>query len=69
MKSEPELIETRLEERDGAMWVSGICSYCWERMAFRAPRPGSLVQCPHGHPLRIEELHSEGLSGRATLSD
>jgi hypothetical protein len=60
------LTHTRLEQRDGATWVSGLCSFCWERLAFRAPPRGSAadVQCPNGHPLRIEDKRSEGGSTR-----
>jgi hypothetical protein len=56
------LIETRLEERDGATWVSGICPFCWDRFAFRAAAPGEVVRvpCPNGHPLRIENRRSAG---------
>jgi hypothetical protein len=56
------LAETRIEERDGATWVAGICPYCWERVAFHAPPRGTpeLVTCPNGHPLRIVAQTSEG---------
>lgn len=56
------LIETRLEERDGATWVSGICPFCWDRFAFPAPPAGEVVHvpCPNGHPLRIEDRRSAG---------
>jgi hypothetical protein len=61
------LIETRLEDRDGAEWVSGLCPFCWERVAFRAPRPGAaeIEQCPNGHPVRIVDLRSEGWAAHA----
>jgi hypothetical protein len=60
--AESVMVETRLEERDGATWVAGYCPYCWERLAFRAPRRGSTarVACPNGHPLRIADQTSEG---------
>jgi hypothetical protein len=62
------LAETRLEERDGATWVSGLCPFCWERVAFLAvPRGMSVTMlCPRGlHPLRVEDETSEGSrSGR-----
>jgi hypothetical protein len=56
------LLETRLEERDGATWVSGLCPYCWERHFFRAPPRGTAadVRCPNGHDLRIEDQTSAG---------
>jgi hypothetical protein len=59
-----ELAETRLEERDGARWVTGVCPFCWERLAFRAPEPGmsATVGCPNGHPRRIAGAPSEGAS-------
>lgn len=62
-KSEYVLAQTRLEERDGATWVSGLCPFCWERFAFRAPAPGAtaVVECPRGlHPLRIADRTSAG---------
>ncbi len=64
------LVETRLEERDGATWVSGYCPYCWERIAFLAPPPGTTprVACPNGHPLRIADQRSEGASPAAAVS-
>jgi hypothetical protein len=58
------LAETQLEERDGALWVSGLCPPCWERLAFRVPArgmsKGEAVFCPHGHLLRIVEQTSAG---------
>jgi hypothetical protein len=56
------LTETRIEERDGATWVAGLCPYCWERVAFHAPPRGTSqqVSCPNGHPLRIVAQTSEG---------
>jgi hypothetical protein len=56
------LIETRLEERDGTTWVSGLCPFCWDRFAFPAPPAGKVVRvpCPNGHPLRIEDPRSAG---------
>ena len=59
----PVLAATQLELRDGATWVSGLCPFCWERVAFPASREGSAttVQCPCGHhPLRILALRSAG---------
>jgi hypothetical protein len=62
--SEPEFLfaETQLEERDGALWVSGLCPGCWERLAFRAPPKGrtARVRCSNGHRLCIVELTSAG---------
>ena len=63
------LAETRLEERDGGTWVSGLCPYCWERQFFRAPPRGTSVdvQCPSGHDLRIEGQTSAGLAQGSAL--
>jgi hypothetical protein len=62
--SQPEyvLTQTRLEERDGAIWVTGICPFCWDRVAFHAPPLGTNIEvrCPNGHPLRIADQTSEG---------
>jgi hypothetical protein len=70
MRHHPDYVleQTRLEERDGGTWVSGLCSYCWERLAFHAPPRGTTVQvcCPNGHPLSISDLTSEG---RRPLAD
>jgi len=65
---DPVLIETRLERRDGATWVSGICPFCWEREAFRAPLRGTsaVVQCINGHPIRIEGQTTAGEHARPT---
>lgn len=61
--------ETQLEERDGALWVSGRCPACWERFAFRSPARGKSeseqVRCPNGHPLRIVEQTSAGSNASA----
>lgn len=59
-----ELVETRLEERDGGTWVAGLCSNCREPIAVRMiaggpPRAGA---CPNGHRVRVRELHSAGAS-------
>jgi hypothetical protein len=63
------LAETRLEERDGATWVSGLCPYCWERLAFLAPPRGAAVTvwCPNGHSLRIVNQTSEGAVAHAMM--
>jgi hypothetical protein len=57
-----KLIETRIEERDGTTWITGLCVFCWERFGFHAPPEGTtpLVACPNGHDLRIVERHSAG---------
>ena len=64
---EYELAETRLEERDGAIWVRGTCPFCWEELAFPAPARGTTVrvECPNGHPLRIADQTSEGSAAHA----
>lgn len=59
-----ELVETRLEERDGGMWIAGHCSNCREPMAVlavagEAPRAG---KCPNGHRVRVREHQSAGSS-------
>jgi hypothetical protein len=60
------LAETRLEERDGSTWVSGLCPYCWERYFFRAPPVGTTVtvRCPNEHTLQIVDQTSEGSQAR-----
>jgi hypothetical protein len=62
------LVQTRLEERDGAIWVTGVCPFCWERLAFRAPPRGTSVevQCPNGHALRIADQTTEGTAAPAS---
>jgi hypothetical protein len=64
------LADTRLEFRDGATWVSGLCPSCWERLAFHAPPRGSTAQvrCPNGHLLEISDQTSEGGSAYAQRS-
>jgi hypothetical protein len=56
------LAQTEIEERDGGTWVSGLCPYCWERLAYLAPPEGTAitVQCPNGHSLRIVDQRSAG---------
>jgi hypothetical protein len=63
--AETVLAETRIEERDGGTWVSGLCPYCWERHFFRAPpdRSTVVVRCPGGHLLRIASQTSAGARG------
>lgn len=62
------LAETRLEERDGATWVSGLCPFCWERIAFHAPPRGSNAEmkCPNGHLVLVTEQTSEGTGANRT---
>ena len=57
-----ELIETRLELRDGAVWLVGLCPGCWEHVAVRASAYGqpSTVTCENGHILRVNDPRSEG---------
>jgi hypothetical protein len=56
------LIDTRLEERDGGLWVSGLCPSCWERVSVHAPPEGSTATalCPNGHVLLIVDQRSAG---------
>jgi hypothetical protein len=62
MESEYAFEETKIEERDGARWVSGKCPACWERLAFLAPPRGLTViaVCPNGHNLRIAQQTTAG---------
>lgn len=55
-----EVIETRLELRDGAVWLAGLCPRCWEHFAITMPQRGARVKCPNGHTLRVASLRSEG---------
>ncbi|MGD0678222.1 MAG: hypothetical protein ABSC94_22660 [Polyangiaceae bacterium] len=59
-----KLIDTRVEERDGATWITGLCPFCWERVAVRDPSVDSTAtaRCPNGHLLHIDERHSSGES-------
>ncbi|HLK39574.1 MAG TPA: hypothetical protein VKU41_22615 [Polyangiaceae bacterium] len=61
------LAQTRIEERDGDTWVSGLCPYCWERLAFPVSSVAMepTVRCPNGHSLRIADRRSEGSSADA----
>lgn len=58
-----ELIETRLEYRDGGVWLAGLCPGCWEHVAVLAPPSGPpmTLTCPNGHELRVRDFRSEGL--------
>jgi|HubBroStandDraft_6_1064221.scaffolds.fasta_scaffold140202_3 hypothetical protein len=58
----PRVIETRLEERDGGTWVTGLCPYCWERVAVRTAPDGTATsaRCSNGHRLAITEHRSAG---------
>jgi hypothetical protein len=62
--SAAKVIQTRIEERDGATWVTGLCPYCWERVAVRTARDGTATaaQCSSGHRLAIVEHRSAGAS-------
>jgi len=57
-----ELIQTRLEFRDGAVWLVGLCPGCWEHVAVRSSAHGqpSTVTCENGHTLRVRAQRSEG---------
>ncbi len=59
-RAEAELIETTLESRDGALWVDGVCSNCWTRVAVRMLETGApdRADCPEGHVLHVVALHS-----------
>ena len=56
------VIETRLEERDGGTWVTGLCPFCWERVAALLAPDGTVAsaQCPNGHRLAVVERRSAG---------
>jgi hypothetical protein len=56
------VIETRLEERDGGTWVTGLCPFCWERVAASLAPDGTvgLTRCPSGHRLAVLERGSAG---------
>jgi hypothetical protein len=59
-----ELIETRLEERDGATWVSGLCPKCRDRVTAKESPTGvvSPVRCSNGHELRVGPTRSAGVA-------
>lgn len=52
------LLETRLERRDGDTWLTGLCSFCWERVGFR--ESDSPVRCKNGHALRVVDRQCVG---------
>lgn len=55
------LLETRLEHRDGGTWLTGLCSFCWERVGFRdLAESQTRVQCKNGHALRIIDRQCAG---------
>jgi hypothetical protein len=60
----PRVIETRLEERDGGVWVTGLCPFCWERVAVRTAPDGTATsaRCSNGHALAIVDQRSAGAS-------
>ncbi len=61
-EQEWELVETRLEDRDGGPWVAGRCSSCAEPTAGRvvAGEAPTIGRCINGHRLRIGALRSAG---------
>lgn len=61
-EQEWELVETRLEERDGGPWIGGYCSNCRDPVAVRfvAGEPPTVGRCTNGHRLRIRALQSAG---------
>jgi hypothetical protein len=56
------VIETRLEERDGGTWVTGLCPFCWERVAALLAPDGTVgpTRCANGHRLAVVERRSAG---------
>jgi hypothetical protein len=54
------LLETRLERRDGATWITGLCSFCWERRAFRDAEVGTVARCKNDHAIHIVERQCVG---------
>ncbi len=61
-EAKAKVVETRLEERDGGTWVTGLCPFCWERVAVRlgSDAAASSTLCPNGHRLGIVERRSAG---------
>jgi hypothetical protein len=61
-----KLVQTQIEDRDGRTWVTGLCSYCWERVGVHAPEDGAHVTtwCPNGHRVAVEEQRSAGAEAR-----
>ena len=57
-----KVIETRVEERDGRTWITGLCPFCWERVATRIASDGTATsaRCSSGHLLAIVEHRSAG---------
>ena len=55
-----KVIETRVEERDGRTWITGLCPFCWERVAARVDPDGSAssARCSSGHLLAVVEHRS-----------
>ncbi len=62
--SAARVIQTRIEERDGGTWVTGLCPYCWERVAVLTAHDGTATaaRCSNGHRLAIVEHRSAGSS-------
>lgn len=55
------LLETRLEHRDGGVWLTGLCSFCWDRLDYRDVAEGqAIVRCKNGHAIRIVEPQCVG---------
>ena len=56
----PKVVETRLEERDGGTWITGLCPFCWERLAvlMAADAAPTSTRCSSGHQLTIVEQRS-----------
>ena len=56
----PKVVETRLEERDGGTWITGLCPFCWERVAvlMAGDAAPASTRCSSGHQLAIVEQRS-----------
>ncbi len=58
-----ELVQTQIEERDGARWINGFCSICGTRLSVRASdRAGAVptTECPTGHKVVVKDERSRG---------
>jgi len=57
-----KVVETRLEERDGGTWITGLCPFCWERVAVLTAANGAAPSalCSSGHRLAVVERRSAG---------
>lgn len=58
------LLETRVERRDGGPWLTGTCSFCWERVGFREADVAKGIRCKNGHALRVVEHQCVGACAR-----